>query len=349
MRFRLALLLATAVVLVALVFLVLDWLWLDVPGVVRASEVRVNSPVSGRVESLLLAELTRVTPGALAAQLADERLASEILALRRAVEVLDTEAQERRDVGIKATEQAMATARELRAAVQEQIRVKTAEIEVLEREQRRFQTLADEGSDASYSQADKALADLLRARSDLAALRRDESEQERRLAELVVELERWQSGSDAAILQVVSDAEAFRSRLRELEARESALTVRVPVEGVVSEVFFRPGEIVPAGAAIAVVSDLSRLWIQAFLDAEDWNDLYVGRPVRVKLPPPRGEWVGGRIQSAREVVGDLPPPLRDERAQRRATVPVRIELDDPADYAGVKMGQDVRIRLDRIH
>jgi HlyD family secretion protein len=97
------------------------------------------------------------------------------------------------------------------------------------------------------------------------------------------------------------------ARLREAEARLSAarhrleeLVLTSPVDGIVDQIPFDPGERVPAGGVVAVVLDGAAPWVRVWVPERRLADVRPGTAARIRIDGVRGTLAGRVLDVARE-------------------------------------------------
>ena len=84
------------------------------------------------------------------------------------------------------------------------------------------------------------------------------------------------------------EIEAARATLASMDARIAQLTQQIadativsPVDGVVTEKIAEPGELLAAGSAIVVVTDLAKPWLTVYVPEPDLGKIKIGAPAEV--------------------------------------------------------------------
>lgn len=111
-------------------------------------------------------------------------------------------------------------------------------------------------------------------------------------------------------------------------------TVTSPLSGVLSSLDIREGMTIPAGAPLARVNGLSKVWLEVAVPEAQVSHLAQGQTVTARLPAFAGEDVSGRIQAV------LPQANLDSR-----TVRVRVELPNPQQR--FRPGMTAQVTLNR--
>lgn len=226
-------------------------------GYVEATDVRLSAKVAGRVESVAVAEGDAVKAGAVVAKIETVDLE---LALRQARAEREVAAAELRLREKGAREEDI---REMEA----QLRSAESELAGAQHDYDRLQALLDRGSGTTKSRDDaKTRRDTLSARAD--AL-------EQSLARLRAGFRSEEKDASRARLASVD------ARIAQLEQQVSDATVVSPVDGVVTEKLAEPGELLPQGGPIAVVTNLADAWLNVYISEPDLPRVKLGMAARV--------------------------------------------------------------------
>lgn len=89
-------------------------------------------------------------------------------------------------------------------------------------------------------------------------------------------------------------------KIEELENSVTNLSVYSPIEGVVTELNYRPGESVAKGNVIAEIADMSVVWVVAYGGADARHKLNVGQKVRIYSKSKNKIW--GKVNSLSPVM-----------------------------------------------
>ncbi len=226
-------------------------------GHVEATEVRLSTKVAGTLEWFELQEGDRIAAGqeiaridtvdqelSLQAAQADRALADSVLRLRIA--------------GFRDEEIAEASAQVARA---------TADLEAAQRDLERFQSLLDRGSGIEKTR-DDALA-----RRNVSALV---------LVAAEARLELLQSGARPEELdEARARLAAADARIAQIEQQIADATMLSPVPGIVTAKLVEQGELLRAGTALAVITNIASPWLTAYVSEQDLGRIRIGQTVTV--------------------------------------------------------------------
>jgi HlyD family secretion protein len=304
-------------------------------GYVEATEIRLATKVPGRVATVSATEGARVSAGDVLVTLSTTETD---LALERArAERAQADATLRLlQAGARPEEVAQAEA-QLAAAGADQ-RAAEAELAAARLDEQRFQQLVDRRAGAA-KQRDDAVA-----RRELAEARVHAARD--RAAAASAALNRLRAGARA------EEIEAARARVHAIDAEIATLTDRraeatlaAPSDGVVTSRLVEPGELVAAGQPVAVIMDLDRAWVNAYVEETIVPTLRLSAPVTIvtdagdRLPgniafiAPRAEFTPRNVQTAAErarLVYRVKVTLDNRQGILKPGMPVDVELGAPA-------------------
>lgn len=277
---------------------------IEANGYVEATEVRLSTKLGGTLVMVALKEGNTVETGDDVARVDTVDLELRLASARAGSALAEAELQLKRN-GYQKEDIAAARAELGRAE---------AELTAAQRDLDRFQGLLDVGSGTEKSR-DDALA-----RRDISARTVEAARQ--RLAKLAAGFRREEIQAAEARLASADAAAAI------LEQQIRDATVISPVSGVVTESLVEQGELVPAGTVLAMITDLSDVWLTAYVaepdlgrirldqEAEVVTDDGQQRKGRVSWINPRAEFTPKNVQT------------RDERVKLVYRIKIRLENDD---------------------
>jgi len=228
-------------------------------GHIEATEVRLAAKVGGRLLEAPLEEGEAITAGALVAQLETVDAEHQLAQARANVEAADAQLR---------LLLAGSRAEDLRRA-EDQMAQAQAELDAARRDLDRLSGLADRGSATEKSRDDAA------TRQEIA---------ERAVAAARAQLDKLVAGPRR---QEIETARAQRASadamVAAVEQQITDATVLAPCDGVVTTRIAEPGEILPPGATIAVLTDLDRPWLTVWIDEPSLSRVTLGQSVTVRV------------------------------------------------------------------
>jgi HlyD family secretion protein len=286
-------------------------------GVVRATEVRVEPEVKGQLVSITVEKGTLVRAGDVLARLSAVELTAQADQARAA---LASATANRNNVyaGVR---------REQIASLKAEIAKASARSEYVQAQLTRTSTLARQSFESQQA-LDQAESDAATARADVA---------------------KAQANYDAAVAgptreeRAIADAQvrAAATAVVVLERRLEKMTLRAPVDGVVTVVAAEVGENIRAGQPILMLEATGEQWLSFNVREDRLSGLSIGQTVRVMR--------NGADGAIKAVITELRPlgTFATWQAERvigdhdRNTL--RLRLDPEGELAGLEPGMTVWI------
>ena len=276
-------------------------------GTLEARTVNVGSLVGGRVTKTFVDEGARVAAGQVLVTLETETVDRQIAEQRSAIDAANAQ-----------------LAKALAGPRSEEIAKAAAVATNDERERRRMAALYRDGIVAKQLLDDattkaKTSADDLRIlqagtrKEDIAALRAQAEQQQRRLDTLL--------------------------------KQRAETDVKSTVAGVVQSFPLRPGDLVGPNQTVAEILEESQLWVRVYVPETQLGLLRVNQPVRVRVDTFPNEWFHGHIGSISSQ-GEYTPRNVQTRAQRiEQMFGVKVLVDpNPRLHAGMSAEVDLGVR-----
>jgi HlyD family secretion protein len=274
-------------------------------GHIEATEVRLAAKVGGRLLEAPLEEGQTITAGVLVARLETVDAEHQLAQARANAEAADAQLR---------LLLAGSRAEDLRRA-EDQMAQAQAELDAARRDLDRLSGLADRGSATEKSRDDAA------TRKEIA---------ERTVAAARAQLDKLVAGPrrqeiEAARAQRAS-AEAM---VAAVEQQISDATVLAPTDGIVTTRIAEPGEILPPGATIAILTDLDRPWLTVWIDEPSLSRVTLGQAVTVRVDG-SDQRFKGTVSFISPVAEFTPKNVQtpDERAKLVFRVKVRLDNTD---------------------
>lgn len=273
-------------------------------GHIEATDVRISAKVGGRLVAMYVQEGDSVSVGRVVAQVDTVDAALDLARARAELA--------RADAQLRLLE-AGSRPEDLDRARKELTRAE-AELSAAERDLARAEELTARGAATA-----KALDDA-RTRRDVAertvgALRAAYDKLAAGARQEEREMARAQRDAAAAM------AEAAAQRLRDT-------TVRSPIDGVVTTRGAEPGEIVPPGALLCVVTDLMHPWLVVYLDEPSLGRVRLGDTVRVRVDGIR-EPLQGVLTHVASVAEFTPKNVQTPDERAKLVFKAKISLENP--------------------
>lgn len=300
-------------------------------GYVEATDVRLASRVPGRVAEVRVREGDTVNAGDVVAVLSSAELD---LALRRAeAERAQAEAQLRLvRAGARAEDIDQAAA---------QVEAATADVAAAE-------------SERAAARSDEARFEQLVAKRAGTEKQRDDARARRETADARVQAASDRLQAARAVLARlragarVEDLDAARARLAAIEAEIASIehdrretTIAAPTGGVVTSRLVEPGELVAAGAPVAVIVDLAHAWVNAYFEEPVVPSLRVGQTVSVLTDA--GDRLTGTLASISPRAEFTPRNVQTSDERARLVYRAKVTVDNSQGV--LKPGMPVEVEV----
>lgn len=282
----------------------------DEDGIIRASghieatEIRLASKVGGRLLEAPLEEGVTVTAGELVARLETVDAEYQLAQARANVEAADAQLR---------LLLAGSRAEDLRRA-EDQMAQAQAELDAARRDYDRLSGLADRGSATEKSRDDAA------TRMEIA---------ERAVAAARAQLDKLVAGPRR------QEIEAARAQRASAEAMVAAVeqqivdaTLVAPSDGVVTTRIAEPGEVLPPGATVAVLTDLARPWLTVWIDEPSLSRVTLGQSVKVRVDGSDRSFEG-TVSFISPVAEFTPKNVQTPDERAKLVFRVKVRLDNP--------------------
>jgi membrane fusion protein YbhG len=288
-------------------------------GHVEATDVRISTKIGGRLQAFALQEGDAVQPGQ---ELARIDTTDVELALRQA------RAEQRQAAAELALRIAGPTREEIAQAAA-QVAQAQADLDGAQKDLDRMQGLLDSGSGTTKSRDDAT------TRTEMATAR---------LAGAREALARLKAGTrPEEIAAARARLAATDARIAQLEQQMKDAVVTSPVGGVVTEKIAEAGELLQAGAGLAVITDLTDAWLTVYVGEPDLGKIRIGQTADVVTDD--GQSRQGKITFIAPQAEFTPKnaQTRDERV--KLVYKVKVGLDNHDGLFKPGMPAEARLQL----
>lgn len=263
-------------------------------GTVDANQVVVSPKIMGRIERLAVEEGDAVKAGQIIAVLDSQELTAERKSAAAILASMRNQVAQTRATEVQATGETTSgvTSYEARLrAAQASLLQAQADLQRIESDSRRTIELAKQGV-SSQQLADEAAAQLT---AQQALVRSLEGQVHAAEADLAAAQARTNQAHAAQSTVAATRAQALSAQalLESAETRLGYTQVVAPVNGIVTVRAAREGEVVNAGQAIVVVTDLNDTWVRAAIPETEAVEIALGDPLQVRLPS--GSTIPGKV------------------------------------------------------
>jgi HlyD family secretion protein len=273
-------------------------------GHIEATEIRLAAKVGGRLLEAPLEEGDTVMAGELVARLETVDAEHKLAQARANVEAADAQLR---------LLLAGSRAEDLRRA-EDQMAQAQAELDAARRDLERLSGLADRGSATEKSRDDAA------TRKEIA---------ERAVAAARAQLDKLVAGPRR------QEIEAARAQRASAQAMVAAVeqqimdaTVLAPADGVVTTRIAEPGEILPPGATMAILTDLDRPWLTVWIDEPSLSRVALGQSVQVRVDGSE-QVFDGTVSFISPVAEFTPKNVQTPDERAKLVFRVKVQLANP--------------------
>lgn len=273
-------------------------------GHIEATEIRLAAKVGGRLLEAPLEEGDTVKAGELVARL--ETVDAEHMLAQARANVEAADAQLRLLL-------AGSRAEDLRRA-EDQMAQAQAELDAARRDLDRLSGLADRGSATEKSRDDAA------TRKEIA---------ERAVAAARAQLDKLVAGPRRQEIEAARAQRASaQAMVAAVEQQITDATVLAPADGVVTTRIAEPGEILPPGATMAILTDLGRPWLTVWIDEPSLSHVSLGQSVTVRVDG-SDQIFDGTVSFISPVAEFTPKNVQTPDERAKLVFRVKVQLANP--------------------
>ncbi len=165
------------------------------------------------------------------------------------------------------------------------------------------------------------------------------------------EAEQWLQGDTADSLtaamrrQQEAQAAIMNAAREHQEIRRASYTLRARGEGIISRIYFEPGDVVPAGGVVTRIVQTTSSRVEGFLPEEYLAEIRPGQSFEISRATGRSQRYEAHLIAISPEVATLPARLSPIPSQPLRGRRVMLELQEETDLIP---GESVRIRPTRI-
>ena len=273
-------------------------------GHIEATDVRLAAKVGGRLLEAPLEEGERVAAGELVARFETVDAEHKLAQARANVEAADAQLR---------LLLAGSRAEDLRRA-EDQLAQARAELDAARRDFERLSGLAERGSATEKSRDDAA------TRQEVA---------ERAVAAARAQLDKLVAGPRRQEIEAARAGRASaEAMVASVEQQIADATVYAPVGGVITRRVAEPGEVLPPGSAVAVLTDIDRPWLTVWIDEPNLSRVNLGQTATVTVDG-SDQRFDGTVSFISPVAEFTPKNVQTPDERAKLVFRVKIALDNP--------------------
>ncbi|MCR4286637.1 MAG: efflux RND transporter periplasmic adaptor subunit [Deltaproteobacteria bacterium] len=144
--------------------------------------------------------------------------------------------------------------------------------------------------------------------------------------------------------RINSQLDSAVARVREVEARFKDTEVLAPSGGTIINKLAEEGEIVTEGMSLAVIVDLSDIYVKVFIPEKDIGKIRLGNPARIYTDAFPGRFFNGKITEVSQKAEFTPKEVHMKEERVKLVFGVKAGIENPEGYLKPGMPVDVRIR-----
>lgn len=110
--------------------------------------------------------------------------------------------------------------------------------------------------------------------------------------------------------------------------RISDATVLAPRDGVITSRATEPGEVLPPGALLYILTDIAHPWLNVYVDEPSLARIHLGDAVKVRVDGRSGEFTG-KVTYVSEVAEFTPKNVQTPEERAKLVFRVKVGLDNP--------------------
>jgi len=130
------------------------------------------------------------------------------------------------------------------------------------------------------------------------------------------------------IEQARAQKAAAEATVATIEQRISDATVLAPRDGVITSRASEPGEVLPPGALLYILTDIARPWVNVYADEPSLSRIHLGDPVKVRVDG-RKEDFTGKVTYVSQVAEFTPKNVQTPEERAKLVFRVKVGLDNP--------------------
>lgn len=126
-----------------------------------------------------------------------------------------------------------------------------------------------------------------------------------------------------------SQAEAAQARVREMQAVASDTKIFAPADGTIINKLVEQGELVAAGTPIAILIDLSDIYVRAYIPEKAIGQIRIGNPVRIFADAFPQRFFPGRVVEVSQQAEFTPKEVHTQEERTKLVFGVKVKIDNP--------------------
>lgn len=286
-----------------------------VSGIVKATEIKVGSQETGRVQEILFEEGDSLLTGDTIAVLEQTNINTKIKTLQEKVKIQEIKVRE----VYNGYEQS-----DINSSKQVQERI-LLEYQQAQREAQRYQEL--------YKRQ-------IISKQELEAVQNKSDILNKQYSESNIKYKKLKQGYRSEQKQIAQALlSQYKQELKELEARQDELIIKSPCNCLLSELNIEQGNLVKANSVIALLIDTGDIWIEGYLPEFTYGEIQLGHQVQVNTLS--GKKLTGEVYYIAPQAEFTPRNIQTLKNRQEQVYKVKIRLNNSQDK--LLPGMDVNL------
>ncbi|MEW6143524.1 MAG: efflux RND transporter periplasmic adaptor subunit [Thermodesulfobacteriota bacterium] len=299
---------------------------LEANGQVRGIEITISSNIPGRLDKVPINEGQQVKKDDLIAEISSEEIQARIEQANAQVEIY----KKQQDVAFHSVHEAKAALQRVESTITEV----ESRLNLASSDYERSSQLADKGI-ISRRQLEEAETQFKSAQANVdAAIEAKE--------EAIASIERAEASQEVIVSQLASAV----AQLKEINATFEDTKIYAPSDGTVINKLVEQGELVVQGTPIAVIIDLSDIYVRVYIPQIDIGKIRIGNPARIYADSFPDRFFGGRVTEVSQEAEFTPKEVHVKEERTKLVFGVKVQIENPQGYLKPGMPVDVKIKWD---
>jgi HlyD family secretion protein len=297
---------------------------LQANGQVRGTEITISSKNGGRLDRVLINEGQQVKKGALIAEISSEEVEAKIEQAKARVEIY----KKQQDVAFHSAHQAKAALQRVESSIKDI----DSRLNLANSDYKRSSELADKGI-ISRRQLEEAETQYKSAQANVDAAKESKEE-------AIALIERAEA-SQGVIANQLAAADA---QLKEINTIFQDTKIYAPSDGTVINKLAEQGELVVQGTPIAIIMNLSDIYVRVYIPQIDIGKIRIGNPVRIYADAFPDSYFKGKVVEVSQKAEFTPKEIHMKEERTKLVFGVKVMIENPEGYLKPGMPVDVRLR-----
>ena len=123
-------------------------------------------------------------------------------------------------------------------------------------------------------------------------------------------------------------------------------TIKAPIEGIISELYYEVGELVPAGRKVATISNLEQMYVTVYVPEPLLSRIQIGQNAEVYVDGRPETVFSGRISHISQEAEFTPKNVQTKQQRVKLVYAIKLDVDNRDGILKPGMPADVNLGLD---